>query len=229
MENHWEKLYSSLNDRAMMKYPFSIIIELLNFYYKKYPGVLPSEINALELGCGGGANIKYLSEQGCNVYGIDISQTAIDYCIRSFNASGLHGEMSVASVDNLPFKDNFFHMVIDHGSLVCVNEDMYQKAIDEVHRVTVEGGVILLTPQSEISTKKIKLFNDDGHASASFKDNNIYVNNIGLYGVIKILNDRFKVVFLRRNDRVSYVISDDCKFIDEEITNSVYHMFIEKL
>ena len=48
--------------------------------------------------------------------------------------------MSVASVDNLPFKDNFFHMVIDHGSLVCVNEDIYKKAIDEVHRVTVEGG-----------------------------------------------------------------------------------------
>ena len=35
MENYWETLYSSLNNKAMMKYTFSIIIELLNFYYKK--------------------------------------------------------------------------------------------------------------------------------------------------------------------------------------------------
>lgn len=229
MENNWEKLYSNLQEKAMMKYPFPLVMELLNFYCNKYPDSKPAEINVLELGCGSGANIKYAAELGFNAYGIDISKTAVNYCINSFQESGLEGNIQVASVDKLPFDDNFFHIVIDHGSLICVDEDTYKRAIDEVHRVTVGGGLILLTPQSEISTKKIKLFKDNGDLTVSFKGNNIYVNNIGLYSVINILNDRFRVVFLRRNDRVSYEISDDFKFINEESTNSVFQMFIEKL
>lgn len=229
MENNWEKLYSNLQEKAMMKYPFPLVMELLNFYCNKYPDSKPAEINVLELGCGSGANIKYAAELGFNAYGIDISETAVNYCINSFKESNLNGNIQVASVDKLPFDDNFFHIVIDHGALVCVNEDTYKKTIDEVYRVTVEGGVCLLTPQGEISTKNIKLFKDNGDLTASYKGNSIYVNNIGLYSVINILNDRFRVVFLRRSDRVSYKISDDFKFINEESTNSIFQMFIEKL
>lgn len=229
MYNLWENLYQNTGDKAIMRFPFTIVMELLNFYQKKYPENKPENINVLEIGCGSGVNIKYAASLGYNVYGIDISETAVNYTIKSFKENGLKGSISVASVDNLPFEDNFFHIVIDHGVLVCVNEDTYKKAIDEIHRVTVGGGIILLTPQGEISTSNIRLYKDDGSVNNSFKGQDIYINNIGLYGVINILNDRFKVVFLRRNDRISYVISDDYKFIDKETTNSVYHMFIEKL
>lgn len=225
----WDDLYKNAGSNAMMKFPFPIVMELLSFYQKKYPNISPENINILEIGCGSGANIKYAASLGYNVYGIDISETAVNYASTSFKNSNLKGEILVASVDNLPFEDNFFHIVIDHGALVCVNEDIYKKAIDELHRVTVWGGVGLLTPQSEISTKNIRLFKDNGNVNMSFKGQDIYVNNIGLYGVIKILDNRFKIIFLRRNDRISYAISDDYKFINEESTSSVYHMFIEKL
>ena len=100
-------------------------------------------VRVLDIGCGSGANIKYAASLGYNVYGIDISQTAVDYCIKSFDSTGLYGNIQVASVDNMPFKDTFFHIVIDHGVLVCVNEEIYKKAIDEVHRVLVGGGGLL--------------------------------------------------------------------------------------
>lgn len=229
MVNIWDNIYKNTNSDAFMKFPFSIIMELLSFYQKKYPENKPANVNVLEIGCGSGANLKYAASLGFNVYGIDISETAVNYTIKSFKESGLKGEIQVASVDNLPFKDNFFHIVIDHGVLVCVNEDTYKKAIDEIHRVTVGGGIILLTPQGEISTSNIRLYKDDGSVNNSFKEQDIYINNIGLYGVINILNDRFRVVFLRRNDRISYSITEDYKYISEESTKSVYQMFIEKL
>ncbi len=57
----------------------------------------------------------------------------------------------------------------------------------------------------------------------------IYINNINLHAVIKILNNRFKVVFLRRNDRTNYTISDDNSTVIKESVDSSYHMFIEKI
>ena len=91
------------------------------------------------------------------------------------------------------------------------------------------GGIALLTPQGEVCTKNIRLFKDDYSASKSFKGESIYINNIGLYGVINILDNRFKIVFLRRNDRITYEISDDNSYIKSEKNQSMYHMFIEKL
>lgn len=231
MNSLWENLYKNTDDEAMMKFPFPIVIELLSFYQKKYPNISPEKINILEIGCGSGANIKYAASLGYNVYGIDISKTAVNYCKSSFEKSGLKGNIQVASVDNLPFDDNFFHIVIDHGALVCVNEEIYKKAIDEIHRVLIGGGITLLTPQGEISTKNIKLFKDNGNGNGniSFKGHDIYINNIGLYGVINILDNRFKIIFLRRNDRITYKISEDNTHIAQESTQSIYNMFIEKL
>ena len=142
----------------MMKFPFPIVIELLNFFEKKYPESKPENINILEIGCGSGANIKYAASLGYNVYGIDISQTAVDYCIKSFDSTGLYGNIQVASVDNMPFKDTFFHIVIDHGVLVCVNEEIYKKAIDEGHRDLVGGGDCFINTTGRSMYQEYKTF-----------------------------------------------------------------------
>ena len=91
------------------------------------------------------------------------------------------------------------------------------------------GGITLLKPQGEISTNNIKLFKDNGNCNTSFKGHDIYINNIGLYGAINILDNRFKIIFLRRNDRITYKISEDNTHIASESTQSIYNMFIEKL
>ena len=229
MKNLWEELYSKKQEEAMMKFPFPIVMELASFYKKKYPKIRPEDINILEIGCGSGSNIKYLASLGYNVYGIDISETAVKYAKNSFIKDNLTGHIEVASVDNLPFKDEFFHIVIEHGVLVCVNEEVYTKAINEMHRVLSYKGMALLTPHSEISTTNIRLRTDNNINNCIFKDTEIYINNIGLYGVIKILDNRFNVVFLRRNDRINYTISNDNQSITEESLTSIYHMFIEKI
>lgn len=101
MNNAWEDLYSEKQEKTMMKFPFPIVIELVNFYSKKYPNIQPKNINVLEVGCGSGSNIKYLAELGYNVYGIDISETAVNYAKTSFLQHNLKGNIQTASVDRL--------------------------------------------------------------------------------------------------------------------------------
>ena len=112
---------------------------------------------------------------------------------------------------------------------MCVKEDTDKKARDEMYRVMHGGGVALITPKSEISSTSIRLKKDYHENNYLFKDSAIYINSISLNMVIKILNDRFNIVYLRRNDRTNYTISDDYKFITAESVDSVYNIFIEKI
>ena len=68
-------------------------MELASFYKKKYPKIRPEDINILEIGCGSGSNIKYLASLGYNVYGIDISETAVKYAKNSFIKDNLTGHI----------------------------------------------------------------------------------------------------------------------------------------
>lgn len=229
MNNSWETFYQELGDKAMMKYPFAIVMKLISYYINHNPNIKTSDINVLELGCGSGVNLKYAAELGCNVYGIDISKTAIEYVKNLFQINNLSGTFQTASVDNLTFENDFFHIIIDHGALVCVNEDTYIKAIDELYRVIKPAGLALLTPYSEISSKFVKLYKDNHDTNNfNYKDRDIYINNIGLYRVIDILDNRFKVVYLSRIDRTMYDISDDNKVITNMDTECIYEIFIEK-
>ena len=129
----------------------------------------------------------------------------------------------------MPFEDDFFHIIIDHGALVCVDENTYKKAIDEIYRVGKKNSITLLTPQSEISSYATKLFKDNhNETNMTFKNSEIYLNNIGLNMVINILNNRFSVEVLRRNDRTDYTLSNDKKYIINEKMQSIYYMFIQK-
>ncbi len=230
MNNSWEKFYKEVGENAMMKYPFAIVMKLISYYINHNPHINVNEINILELGCGSGVNLKYAAELGCNVYGIDISKTAINYVKKMFKNNNLHGYFQVASVDELPFEKNFFNIIIDHGALVCVNEKVYIKAIEELYRVIKTQGVALLTPYSEISSKFLKLYKDNNDTNNfRYKNKDIFINNIGLYRVIDILNNRFKVVYLSRIDRTMYDISNDNKIITNMDTECIYEIFIEKI
>ncbi len=230
MNNLWEKLYQDQQEKAMMQFPFSIVIELFNFYQNKYTDIEAGEINVLEVGCGSGANLKYAAGIGYNVFGIDISNTAVEYAKSSFKKSGLEGEFIVCSAVNLPFDNDFFHIIIDHGSLICLPEENYKKAIDEIHRVAKKGSVSLLTPYSDNNYNSIRLFcGEDNAGIASFKDNHIYINSLSLDSVIKVLNNRFKVVMMRRYDRTDYRLSEDNRYVLGGGIKSSYTLFVEKV
>ncbi len=54
-------------------------IERSEFLYKFIDGVIPKDIDIVEIGCNCGRNVWYLNDKGYNVTGFDINPDAIDF------------------------------------------------------------------------------------------------------------------------------------------------------
>lgn len=72
-----------------------------------------------------------------NVYGIDYDDELITLCRERFNAEKVDLE-----VDNIPHENDFFDLVICNQVLEHVKN--YRKVIDDLVRVTKEGGYIII-------------------------------------------------------------------------------------
>jgi SAM-dependent methyltransferase len=107
----------------------------LNFS-KKY---LEGKKRILDIGCGIG-NYTYLID-GNDCFGIDVDidalKTAKRYCSNS--------NFIIASVLNLPFKDEIFDLVLMWGVIEYIESETEKNAIQEIHRTLATGANFLLS------------------------------------------------------------------------------------
>ena len=117
---------------------------------------IPVNAAVLDVGCGGGANIKKLLSK-CpkgSVKGIDYSEVSVEKS-RKVNAAAIAAgrcEVLQASVAELPFEENSF-------DLVTAFETIYfwpglADCFREVHRVTKPGGAFFICNESNGETAK---------------------------------------------------------------------------
>lgn len=93
------------------------------------------DITILDSGCGEGKNIRLL-EQFDNVYGVDISQTAIDNAQKKF-PDVIFSAQDAAYLD---FTNEMFDVIIDVGCLHCNHPMQHQKIIDQYYRILKPNG-----------------------------------------------------------------------------------------
>ena len=95
-----------------------------------FPTCYQNNITVLDSGCGEGKNIRLL-EQFDNVYGSDISQTAIN------NAQKEYPNVNFSAQDAayLNFTNEMFDVIIDAGCLHCNHPMQHQKIINQYHRI----------------------------------------------------------------------------------------------
>ena len=102
---------------------------------------VPSEGKMLDVGCGGGFNIKRMIERSANgmVFGVDISETSVKKS-KAVNKKymGKRCDIFRASADDLPFEDNEMDLVTAFET-VYFWPDM-EKCFLEVKRVLKPGG-----------------------------------------------------------------------------------------
>jgi SAM-dependent methyltransferase len=72
---------------------------------------------AIDLGCGIGENVVYLTRQGFQVTGVDISPRAIAKARRKAQAAGVSPTLLVADVTNLTGVEGPFELAVDNGCL----------------------------------------------------------------------------------------------------------------
>ncbi len=96
----------------------------------------------LEIGCGRGGFSKYLLECGAYLVAADFSDTAVEIT-KHLLQNAPHCEVVVADIQNLPFLDNSFDVVVSLETLEHVPDP--DKGLAELVRVTKPGGKLIIS------------------------------------------------------------------------------------
>ncbi len=90
----------------------------------------------LDHGCASGATMKSWEDSGWECSGIDPHRPSVQLgCKLGFNVTEASGE-------SLPFRENYFNLVLSLGSLEHVYD--LEKSMDEIYRVLIEDGHLII-------------------------------------------------------------------------------------
>lgn len=107
----------------------------------------------LDAACGSGYGSAVLARDADFVAGIDISEESIAYAKENY--SGARTEFQVGSIDNLPYDDASFDVVVSFETLEHVSETVQKKFLCEIKRVLTEDGILVMsTPNHSVYSKR---------------------------------------------------------------------------
>lgn len=156
----------------------------------------------LDLGCGAGRHIVYLSKEGFTVWGTDVSDKGLKYAREWLREEDIKVRLKKSDMTKIPFPDEYFDGVISVNVLHHNVLSNVKKAVDEIERVTKKGGVVLLTL---VSTRDYK------YGSGEEIEKNTFIVKKGFEsgevhhffdkrGVENLLS-RFKVIELNHDEK----------------------------
>jgi SAM-dependent methyltransferase len=131
---HYENLYKNEIEHWWYRVRREIIGTIFNSHL-----LGEKDLKILDVGCGTGALMKELGNYG-EVYGLDFSEKAINFCKERGEKN-----LTLGSINKIPFEDNFFDVVVSLDVLEHIHDDV--GAISEINRVLKKGGFsIVFTP-----------------------------------------------------------------------------------
>ena len=116
--------------------PWNLIPSESNIIGKLYEYINEGD-KVLDVGTGYGRNLHPLMESGMDVYGFDVSPTAIRVARQ---ITGLDEKLKVCKITATPFKENTFDAILDVGCLHCLNPEALQNGLVEMNRILKPGG-----------------------------------------------------------------------------------------
>jgi ubiquinone/menaquinone biosynthesis C-methylase UbiE len=99
----------------------------------------PQGLRALEIGVGLEADHQRFAAAGADLYGIDLTERAVEHTRRRLTAFGLASNLAVGDAEALDFPDEQFDLVYSWGVLHHTPDT--PQAISEVWRVLKPAGV----------------------------------------------------------------------------------------
>ncbi len=138
-DSTWEQIFST---REWGKYPPEEVIRFIARNFYAFPD--RKQIKLLEIGCGTGANIWYMSREGFDVYGIDGSTTAIAKAENRLHSEGLKAHLRVGDLISLSnfYPPAYFDAVLDVACLQHNSIQGIKTIVEQVKTVLKPGGRI---------------------------------------------------------------------------------------
>lgn len=144
MNNYFEEKYLEKRQKSTQGWNSN---KLIDDVYLKVTDVLrrdnQNDGRLLELGCGDGKLGVMLSKAGFDLYGIDISSTAIEWAKQRNADADTNAHFEVGNVLNLKHTDNSFDIVLDSFCFHCITENR-EKFLSEAFRVLKHDGILII-------------------------------------------------------------------------------------
>lgn len=149
----YSKIANHFSDTRFNQWPWVIeYLEMITSPDLEYPVVL-------DVGCGNGRNMDQLEKD--YVYGIDNCKEFVDICIQCGK------NVSLGDMTDIHFPDDVFDHLLSIASFHHLStEERRLEALREMHRVTKEGGSMLLSvwsidqPPDTKQAKNIQAYGD---------------------------------------------------------------------
>lgn len=138
----WARVYEKTDFGN--RYPTDGLVSLYYHFIKEHLEGLSHPIKVLDFACSHGANAKFFSELGFEVYGIDISEKAISYCVQE---QGFDREKFVACDvlgENLSLSELFgkFDLIVASECLYYFSKTDFYRLLGKFCKCMKEGAVL---------------------------------------------------------------------------------------
>jgi hypothetical protein len=133
----WESIFSS---RAWGRYPGE---DLIRFVAREaFPAQDRASLKALEVGCGPGANLWFLANEGIPFDAIDGSPSAVAQAKARLDQEkpGWKGRIATGNFCRLPDDFRDYNFVLDSEAIYCNDFDESAKLIADIQERLVAGG-----------------------------------------------------------------------------------------
>lgn len=141
------KLYADYTECKLMQYQLS-----------KFTSILPGK-KVLDVGCGVGRDVSYMTEDGLDIVGIDISEGLLKEAKKRYPKA----KFKKMDFRKMTFKANSFDGIWSMASLIHTEREEMPKVLKEFSRVLKKNGVVYLAVvegEGEEEIKKEKYENE---------------------------------------------------------------------
>jgi ubiquinone/menaquinone biosynthesis C-methylase UbiE len=110
-------------------------------------------LKILDVGCGNGLFVVELAKRGAEVYGVDLSQAALDVAQTRCQRANLRHRVSLikAPASEMPFLESYFDCAICNSVLEHIPDDL--AVLKEINRVLKAGGLLVLTVPTDFEMR----------------------------------------------------------------------------
>ena len=138
MDEVWETMHET---NGWGKYPAEHLIQTVMRAIRNLD--IRNKTEVLEIGCGGGANLTFLINEGFNVTAVDGSPSAVKNAkklVAPLVKSGQRCDISVLYFEQLDYADGQFDLIIDYLALYANKTNVIYPTINHIYRYLKPGG-----------------------------------------------------------------------------------------
>jgi SAM-dependent methyltransferase len=123
----------------------------------------------LDYGFGTGANLIFFAHRGFEVYGAEVSKSAVEIVTNKLSGQNLHADLRIIHDNRIPFDDDFFDVVVAWQVLYYNTWESLRQAVKEINRVLRSGGIFIGTMAAP---------GDVSHLNSKPLGNSLYSSNV---------------------------------------------------